>query len=48
MNQQANASLADDEVGGFTAADIPGIRATAVHAKDNDASAFCRRFDFVE
>lgn len=30
------------------AADIAGIRALAVHAKDDDARAFYRRFDFVE
>ena len=30
------------------AADIAGIRALAVHAKDDAARAFYRRFDFVE
>lgn len=30
------------------AADIAGIRALAVHAKDEDARRFYRRFDFVE
>lgn len=30
------------------AADIAGIRALAVHAKDDGARAFYRRFDFVE
>jgi hypothetical protein len=29
------------------AADIAGIRAFAVHAKDNDARAFYERFDFI-
>lgn len=29
------------------AADIAGIRAFAVHAKDDEASAFYKRFDFV-
>ena len=30
------------------AADIAGIRALAVHAKNDAARSFCRRFDFVE
>lgn len=30
------------------AADIAGIRALAVHAKDDDARAFYQRFDFLE
>ena len=29
------------------AADIAGIRAMAVHAKDDDARAFCERYGFV-
>jgi GNAT superfamily N-acetyltransferase len=29
------------------AADIAGIRAFAVHAKDDEARAFCERFDFI-
>lgn len=32
----------------LAAADIAGIRALAVHAKDDDAVAFYRHFDFVE
>jgi hypothetical protein len=28
------------------AADIAGIRAMVVHAKDSEAKAFCHRFDF--
>lgn len=48
-NQQANASqtylgLADETV---VAADIAGIRAFVVHAKDAGAAAFYERFDFV-
>jgi hypothetical protein len=30
------------------AADIAGIRAFAVHAKDEDARSFCKHFDFIE
>lgn len=30
------------------AADIAGLRALAVHAKDDDARAFYRHFDFIE
>jgi GNAT superfamily N-acetyltransferase len=32
----------------LAAADIAGIRALAVHAKDEAAAAFCRHFDFVD
>jgi GNAT superfamily N-acetyltransferase len=32
----------------LAAADIAGIRALTVHAKDENASTFSRHFDFVE
>lgn len=39
--------LKDAMVRTVRAADIAGIRAFAVHAKDNEAKAFYERFDFV-
>lgn len=39
--------LKDSMVRTLQAADIAGIRAFAVHAKDDEAKAFYERFDFV-
>lgn len=40
--------LRDAELRTLQAADIAGIRALAVHARDERARSFYRRFDFVE
>ncbi|MFN3549524.1 MAG: GNAT family N-acetyltransferase [Mesorhizobium sp.] len=40
--------LRDAVIRTIRAADIAGIRALVVHAKDEEARAFYRRFDFVE
>jgi GNAT superfamily N-acetyltransferase len=39
--------LKDTLVRTLSAAEIAGLRAFAVHAKDNDARAFYERFDFL-
>ena len=39
--------LKDAVVRTFQAADIAGLRALAVHAKDDEARAFYERFDFI-
>lgn len=40
--------LKDAMVRTLAAADIAGLRAFAVHAKDDDARSFYKRFDFIE
>lgn len=39
--------LKDAALRTLQAADIAGIRALVVHAKDSDAQEFCRHFDFI-